>query len=201
MIRTIISDLGNVLLHFDHMRACRELAPFCRLSPEGIYDAMFGSTLVEEYDLGRISSYEFGRLCRQRLALDIGNEAVRRIWSDIFRPVEGMDELICSLADKYTLVLLSNTNEWHFEHCLETYPVVRRFDRYALSYRLGCRKPDPRIYREALAMAGALPEEALYFDDIPGFVEAAARLGLKAVRFESRVQLLRELNKEGIVLL
>jgi putative hydrolase of the HAD superfamily len=201
MIRTIISDLGNVLLHFDHMRACRELALFCRLSPEAIYDAIFGSTLVEDYDLGRIPSCEFGRLCRERLALDVGIGEVRRIWSDIFRPVEGMEEVIRSLAGRYALVLLSNTNEWHFEHCLEKYPAVGLFDHYALSYRLGCRKPDPRIYREAVAMAGAMPEDSLYFDDISEFVDAAAALEVKAVRFESREQLVRDMKNMGVVCL
>ncbi len=199
MIRTIVSDLGNVLLHFDHMRSCRRLSQRCGRSAKEIYDSMFGSSLVEAYDLGRISSEEFARSSMERLDIHLEVSEVRRIWSDIFDPVEGMEELIRSLRERYTLVLLSNTNAWHFEYCFEHYPVTRLFQHYALSYRLGFRKPDPRIYRAALAMAGSPPEEALFFDDIPEYVQAAAGLGMRALRFENQSKLLREMKAEGVV--
>lgn len=201
MIRTVISDLGNVLLRFDHMRACRELARLCPWSPEQIYASVFESGLVEDYDLGRISSDAFGLGCKERLQLDLGVESIREIWSNIFHPVEGMEQVIRSLKGNYTLVLLSNTNEWHFEHCLARHPVVSLFDHYALSYRLGCRKPDPLVFREALAMAGGVPEETLFFDDIRAYVDAAAGLGLRGICFECREQLLREMRGEGVTCL
>jgi putative hydrolase of the HAD superfamily len=159
---------------------------------------MFGSNLVQDYELGRISSSEFARSCKERLNLDMGDEVLREIWSDIFRPVEGMEEVIRSLKGHYALVLLSNTNEWHFDDCSERFPVVGLFDHYALSYRLGCRKPDRRIYEEALAMADALPEETLYFDDILDYVETATELGWKGICFQNRDQVTREMKAQGI---
>jgi glucose-1-phosphatase len=198
MIRTLISDLGNVLLHFDHMHACRELAKLCTWSPERIYTSMFESDLVRDYESGRISSSAFALRCAERLDLDLGLDEIRHIWSDIFHPVEGMEKLIRALRGRCTLVLLSNTNEWHFEHCRERFPVVRLFDHYALSYRLGCRKPDPAIYSKALAMADAVPEETLYVDDIPAFVDCGKRLGLKAIRFQDTAQLTEAIRAEGL---
>jgi putative hydrolase of the HAD superfamily len=175
------------------------MARLCRWSPKQIYDSMFASHLVTDYDLGRISSLEFGHLCMERLNLDLEVDVIRGIWSDIFHPVEGMEELIRFLKERHTLVLLSNTNEWHFEHCCDRYPVVSLFDFHALSYRLNCRKPDPAIYRKAMAMADAAPEETLYFDDIPAFVEAAKELGLKGICFQDRAQLTKEMESQGIV--
>jgi len=198
MIRTVVSDLGNVLLHFDHMRACQGMSRMSPWSPQEVYDSMFGSNLVQDYESGRISSSDFARGCKERLSLEVGLEVIREIWSDIFHPVEGMEELIRSLKGHYTLVLLSNTNEWHFEHCLRKYPVVSLFDRYALSYRLGCRKPDPLIYEGAFAMANALPEETLYFDDIPQYADAARAFGCKAIAFHDRAQLAAEMKTLGI---
>jgi len=200
MIRTVVSDLGNVLLHFDHMIACRKLARLCPWSEEQIYDAMFGSNLVRDYDLGRISSTSFGQACGERFDLDMGIEVIREIWSDVFSPVEGMEELIRTLRGRYTLVLLSNTNEWHFEYCRGKYPVVSLFDHYALSFRLGCAKPDPLIFERVLVMTEGVPEETLYFDDIPAYVEAATRLGLKGVCFENRAQLVQRMREEGLSL-
>ena len=199
MIRTIVSDLGNVLLHFDHMRACQGMAQRSQWSPQEIYDSMFGSNLVRDYELGRISSSEFGQGCIQRLNLNVGVEVIREIWSDIFHPVEGMEELIRSLKGHYTLVLLSNTNEWHFEHCREMYPVVNLFDHHVLSCRVGYQKPNPLIYEKALAMANALPEETLYLDDIPAYVEAARKLGWKGICFRDKDQATREMQAVGVI--
>ena len=198
MIRTIISDLGNVLLHFDHMQSCRQLAESCQLSPKQIYDSMFESGLVRDYELGRISSEEFGRRSMERLKVDLEMELIREIWSDIFHPVAGMEELMTSLKGSYQLVLLSNTNEWHFEHCRKKFPVVRLFEHLALSYRLGYQKPDPEIFEKALAMADVRPEETLYVDDIPAYVEAARQLGMKAICFKDREQLTDEMRAAGI---
>jgi putative hydrolase of the HAD superfamily len=198
VIRTIISDLGNVLLHFDHMQSCRELAKSCQLSPEQIYDSMFESHLVRDYELGRISSAEFARQSMQRLNVNLELDLIREIWSDIFYPVTGMEELIISLKESYRMVLLSNTNEWHFEHCHKKFPVVRLFEHFALSYRLGCQKPDREIFEKALAMANARPEETLYVDDIPAYVESARRLGMKAVCFKDRDQLTDEMKSAGM---
>lgn len=198
MIRTIISDLGNVLLHFDHMQSCRELAKSCLLSPEQIYNSMFESNLVGDYELGRISSEAFGRRSMERLNVDLEMDLIREIWSDIFYPVAGMEELMTSLKGRYQLVLLSNTNEWHFEHCYKKFPVVRLFEQLALSYRLGCQKPDREIFEKAMAMADAHPEETLYVDDIAAYVESARRLGMKAIRFKDRDQLTGEMRSAGI---
>jgi len=198
MIRTVVSDLGKVLLHFDHMRACQVMARMSLWSPQEIYDSMFESNLVRDYELGRISSSDFGQRCMERLNVDMEVDVLREIWSEIFHPVEGMEDLIRSLKGRYTLVLLSNTNEWHFEHCRQKYPVVSLFDHHALSYRLGCRKPNPLIYEEALAMANALPEETLYFDDIPAYVQTARELGWKGICFRNRDQVRRQMQNEGI---
>ena len=199
MIRTVVSDLGNVLLHFDHMIACQRISDSSPWSAKQIYDSMFDSNLVQDYELGRISSLEFAQGCRERLNLDVGDEAIRQIWSDIFHPVEGMEQLVRSLKGHYWLVLLSNTNEWHFEHCRERYPVVSLFDHHALSYKLGCRKPDHLIYEKALDMASAAPGETLYFDDIPAYVEAARALGWKGICFQDREQVVREMKAKGVI--
>jgi putative hydrolase of the HAD superfamily len=159
---------------------------------------MFESNLVGDYDLGRISSEEFGRRSMERLNVDLEMDLIQDIWSDIFHPVAGMEDLMTSLKGSYQLVLLSNTNEWHFEHCHKTFAVVRLFEHLALSYRLGCRKPDREIFEKALAMADARPEETLYIDDIPAYVESARRLGVQAICFKDRDQLTDEMRSAGI---
>ncbi|MFZ5816899.1 MAG: HAD family hydrolase [Bacillota bacterium] len=59
--------------------------------------------------------------------------------------------------------------------------VVYFFDSVTVSTEAGVRKPDPRIFRLALATAGAEPSDAWFVDDQPAHVRAAAQLGMRAL--------------------
>ena len=96
-------------------------------------------------------------------------------------------------------MLLSNTNAIHFEMVRRTYPILRHFDAFCLSYEVKAMKPDPKIYRAAVEMAGCLPEECFYTDDIAAYVEGAQRIGIDAVQFEGAEQLQREMRARGIL--
>jgi putative hydrolase of the HAD superfamily len=65
---------------------------------------------------------------------------------------------------------------------------------------LGLRKPDPRIYRLAADLAQRDPGECAFVDDRPLNVEAARRVGMRAIRFENAAQLRRELAALGVEL-
>ena len=51
------------------------------------------------------------------------------------------------------------------------------FEAYAISAELGCRKPDPRMYRHASDALGLAPQQCLFLDDDPTLVSAAIALG------------------------
>jgi HAD superfamily hydrolase (TIGR01509 family) len=51
------------------------------------------------------------------------------------------------------------------------------FEAYAISAVLGCRKPDPRMYRHASDALGLEPAECVFVDDDPDLVAAALELG------------------------
>ena len=97
-----------------------------------------------------------------------------------------------------SLVLLSNTNQIHFEMLRHRLPALRHFHHLVLSYEVKAMKPRPEIYRAAVECAGCLPEQCFYTDDIPAYVEAARAVGIDAVQFESAAQAERELAARGI---
>lgn len=103
------------------------------------------------------------------------------------------------IARNYRLVLLSNTNALHFEMIRETYPLLRHFHSYVLSYEVKAMKPSPLIYRRAIEEARCRPEECFFTDDIEAYVEGARREGIDAVQFESAGQIERELRARGVV--
>ncbi len=72
------------------------------------------------------------------------------------------------------------------------------FDGFISSCEVNMRKPDPNIFKLALGVANASPEESVYFDDRIMFVNAAGKQGLTAYQhtsFESTKAILEGLNK------
>ncbi len=109
-------------------------------------------------------------------------------------------DLFERLSKRYRLALLSNTDPIHVAHLESTYGFFRHFPKPARIYScvVGASKPNPLIYREALRASKARAKEAVYIDDIPSYVEAARRLGMTGVTFQSPGQLDREMEALGI---
>ncbi len=78
----------------------------------------------------------------------------------------------------------------------------RLVDFTVISAEVGVRKPDPRIFEEALRKAGAAPEEAAHVGDLPEEdVEGARRAGLTAFLIDREKRLPPAERPEGIPLL
>ncbi len=189
MIQVIVFDLGNVIIPVDHLRFCRGLAQVSSWTAEEIYRDAFGTRLVHDYEQGRLSSREFHKEVCRRLGLELGFADFSRIWCEIFSENKEVSALIRALKGNYRLFLLSNTNELHFEFARKNFPVLDEFEEYILSYRLGCTKPDPRIFKEAIRRADCKPAEIVYIDDIAEYAAAAESLGIQAIHFRSSRQL------------
>jgi putative hydrolase of the HAD superfamily len=68
------------------------------------------------------------------------------------------------------------------DYRIEKFGLRDCFDGFISSCEVGMRKPDPGIFRLALGIAHARPEECLYFDDRPMLAAAAAALGIRSYR-------------------
>ena len=177
-------DLGNVLVGFDHRRFCRRFALAAgRLSEEEVYRSVVRGEINERFELGEISGEHFCREVTEKWAPHISMDRFRELWCDIFWENPGMKDLLTRLKGSARLILVSNTNVWHMESILESIRFLESFDARILSFEVGARKPDTRIFEAALAAAGAQPERCMYFDDLEENNTAARRLGIHAVLF------------------
>src|SRR5882672_1733281 len=158
MIKTVIFDLGKVIVPFDFARGYRAMAELCSYAPEEIPRRIGSTDLVRRFECGQVSPHAFvDQLCA---ILNLKMEYARfcEIWSCIFLPETLIpDSLLEGLRRRYRLLLLSNTNAIHFGMIRDTYPLLRHFDEYVLSYEIGVLKPSPLIYEEALARARCEP--------------------------------------------
>ncbi len=199
MIKTVIFDLGKVIVPFELKRGYAALQPHCDLAPEELPQRIAAANIVVPFEEGRISPEDFVQRLSKTLGLKIEYDHFCELWSSIFLPDPLISEdLLAGLRRRYRLLLLSNTNAIHFDMIRRNYPILRHFHDFILSYEVGAMKPDPRIYQAAIDRAGCRPQECFFTDDMPGFVEAARQAGIDAVQFQSAAQIEQELRSRGI---
>jgi glucose-1-phosphatase len=199
MIKTVIFDLGKVIIPFDFMRGYQGLEQVCGYPAAEIPRRIATTDLVQRFESGLIDPKDFVEQLSRVLDLRINYDQFCQIWSSIFLPDPLIPEsLLEGLSKRYRLLLLSNTNAIHFDMLEKSYPLLRHFHDLVLSYRVGAMKPSPAIFREAVARAECRPEECFFTDDIAEYVAAAKREGIDAVQFESRAQIEQELLSRGI---
>ena len=200
MPKALIFDLGNVIVGFDFSRTYRTMSEVCPFRPEEMPDRLRPTGLVSNYESGKVSSPEFFAQMVKTLELKgFTYEQFRDVWFSIFDPEPLCpDSFFEQLSKQYRLVLLSNTNELHFEMIRERYPLLRHFHGLVLSYEVGAMKPEPIIYEEAIRLAGYKAEECFYTDDVQAYVDGGKQAGLDAVQFQSYEQIRGELRARGV---
>jgi len=195
---TLFFDMGNVILFFDHKKACQTLANRFHLSHEDIYSKIFSSGLENDFEAGKITGNQFYKMCCTTLKISCDSEYFRKVWVNVFSENKPVTTLIQKLKPGYELILLSNTNQWHFEQEYNEYEVIRLFDKYVLSYNVGCLKPDKEIYESALTLASNR-NRLLYIDDIAEYVAAAQSFGIKSFHFKDAAGLEEYLKENKFV--
>lgn len=194
-------DLGNVLLFFDHRRACRQLAACAGIDQEKIWEMIFSSGLELKYEAGQVSSQEvfqtFLEAAKDKVDFDCFAEAA----SDIFEVNLPVKAIVTQLVFcNHRLGILSNTNEIHWRLVSDgRYALIpEAFEQVVLSYEVGAVKPEPAIFQAAIESAGVEPQEIFYVDDMPGHVAGAKAVGIDAVQYTDAPALADALRKRGV---
>jgi putative hydrolase of the HAD superfamily len=101
-------------------------------------------------------------------------------------------------SGRYTMAALNNESRELNDYRIRTFGLADVFHVFFSSCYTGLRKPDPAAFRYALDLAQRPAEEALFLDDRPENVEAAARLGLRTLKVQDPGRLREELAGVGV---
>jgi putative hydrolase of the HAD superfamily len=103
-------------------------------------------------------------------------------WSVGVTHLDGLDELLATLARDHRLAVVSNTNSPTLvPSILDAAGLAGRFDAVLLSVDIGWRKPHPAIYRTALERLDVPAERAVFVGDSYGPDYAGpSRLGIRS---------------------
>ncbi len=198
-LRAIIFDIGRVLIRVNVARATSGLAEGLSLSPEEVWSALEKDPRWPDWQEGRISPRDWHLHLSKRLGSKLSFEQFAEVWNRALDPTPiHEDAYLEKLGKRYRLAVLSNTDPLHLAHMEKTYKFLGLFPVRIYSCRVGTCKPNPLIYKEALLACKVRAQEAVYVDDVAGYAQAAERLGMQAIVFESREQLQSRLGKLGI---
>lgn len=202
-LRALFFDLDDTLLetHDAHWAAvdlcCRRAAEHHPgWTAEALRDAFVQSyrALEAQLEAGNLQMTS-QRLFRTRsweetlkscgLSLELGEELARLYMVERrrrYRLFEDVPAGLDALAKRYRLVLVTNGLGELQREKIEAVRLEEWFGDIAISGEVGSWKPDPGIFRHALALAKAAPDEALMVGDSQERdIQGARALGIRAV--------------------
>jgi putative hydrolase of the HAD superfamily len=198
-IEALLFDLGKVLIDFNFETGVQALHASCSISRDRFEEVLWDETWIRSYERGEISTVQFYEYLCRTANLSMPLPHFRETWSSVFLPgLMVSEKLLVALKQRYPLILVSNTNEAHFEFVRSRYQVVDYFDHRVLSYEVGSLKPDRKIFERAIAAANRPPESLFFVDDREENIIAARQLGINAHQFRSERSLVVALQDAGI---
>ena len=189
-IKTIIFDLGAVLLSINYKLTITEFAKLGVKNADSFYSKEVQKNLFNELETGKISADSFLKLLQKETENASKNE-VRIAWNAMLLalPKERI-ELLKKLKQDFPIYLLSNTNSIHISEFRKKIgeskyqEFYNLFDKVYYSHEIGFRKPNKEIFQLILDENNLNADEVLFIDDSPQHIEGAKNLGIKTYHLE-----------------
>lgn len=193
-IKALILDFGGTLVTMPHdsPSACR-LAGQLGVTPEQLMPEILGSADWNRALVGEIDAEECDRRLHARFGLpwEAGQPSLIYRWFADETLSHELLDLAGSLRrppDFQVAVLSNAATDLEQQILHDKLDILHRFDLVINSARVGVRKPDPAIYYLTLDRLGVAPHQAIFVDDMPENVAAAAGLGIHAIHFQNQNQ-------------
>ena len=187
-IRTLVLDLGGVLIDVDYNASAKAFAERGIPDFEQAYSKAKQTDIFDRFETGELSPAGFREAVRGLLGSPLPDAEIDACWNAMLGsiPAERL-ALVAELRERYPVLLLSNTNAIHvpaFEAIIARENGVTDFKSlFTAAYyscELGMRKPHTAIFRHVLQQHGAEAAHTLFIDDSPQHVEGARQAGLQA---------------------
>lgn len=191
-IRTVILDLGGVLININYNRTIEKFtalgaAPFAQAYSQHNQQETF-----DAFETGKITAKEFrsriNKYCNTSLTDHQFDDAWNAMLLDL--PLQRIS-LLLRLKEHYRLFLLSNTNDTHIEWFRQYLDSIYGYDLFTqlfekvyYSHKVGLRKPDREIFEFVLSENNLKGNETLFIDDSLQHIIGATKCGIRAVHLQ-----------------
>ena len=197
--RTVVFDLGKVLLNFDYAIAVNKLAARCATNASELKQ-LDQSPLLVRYETGQLTTEQFFAEAQAAIGFRGHLAEFAGIFGDIFTPIPPMIQLNEELRVRgVPTYIFSNTNELAIRHIRQTYAFFKNFNGYIFSYEHGAMKPDGQLYEVVEKMTACRGGELAYWDDRSENVAAGLKRGWRAFLHQSPAQSRLAMQQLGLL--
>ncbi len=188
-----IFDYGGVLANHqtdaDHLKMA-EIAGM----PEPVFTEAYWNERVE-YDRDHIDGAEYWEKIAERGGKSFSQQTVEQLIEADNRSWMQFDEVMWEWVGQLRaggkrVAILSNMPRDLGQALKTRTDKLNQFDHVTLSYEVRSTKPEAAIYDHCLSGMALSPAETLFFDDRLENVQGAEALGIRAIQFTSRDEVL-----------
>ncbi|MFL2860766.1 MAG: HAD family hydrolase [Pontiellaceae bacterium] len=182
-MKVFLFDIGNVLCDFTYEKFLNKYEEISgkRVGMDGVIE----EELYHAVERGDISDQTYVDRMNQHYKTSWLVEDLKQAWQQIFSANEvGRALYFSAIEKKVPVYALSNIAKYHIS------AINRNWNNFLssatglfLSYEMGFRKPDPRIYRMVLHQLQVPAEDCFFIDDLAENIEAARKIGMQAHQF------------------
>ena len=180
MFTTVVFDLGGVIInldvprcvaHFKRLMGAENVRNILGIDDEGegvVAVSAATKQLMHDYEYGNISSDAFLHTLQESCYPGTTTEQIREAWLSMVDelPQERLDYIAALRKAGYKTVLLSNSNELHWDPIWEQYQLGNYFDAVFASHHLHMAKPNREIFEYVERAAEIDSAHTVYVDDL-----------------------------------
>ena len=200
-IKTIIWDLGNVLIKWDPKRLYRTIFD-TDAEVDWFIDNICTFEWNEQQDAGRTWAEGTRLLIKQYPAYEEHIMAYWKRWPEtLVGKITGSEQILRTLKtqNNHRLYALTNWSAETFPEAQRRYDFLQLFEGILVSGEEKLKKPDLKIYQLLLDRYEIEPTTALFIDDSEKNILGAQKLGIHTIHFKYPQQLKRDLAAFGII--
>ena len=196
-IRALFWDVGGVLLTnaWDHEERNFAIEQF-HLDKDEVESRH--KLCVQPFEEGRMSLDEYLQQTVFSQPRTFSPEEFKQYMFSLSKPKPDVLEIARGLRDRYLMATINNESRELNQYRIATFQLTEYFQIFVSSCFVGLRKPDERIYRLALDLTQRKAEECCFIDDRQVNIEAAAKVGMRAILLRDARQLKADFAKTGV---
>ncbi len=179
---TIFTDIGGVMLTngWDHNGRKKAIEHF-NLDPAETEERHH--LTFDTYESGKISLEEYLKRLVFYTKRNFTPEDFRQFMFEQSQPYPEMLALVRGIKEKYgiKIAVVSNEGRELNTYRINTFKLNEFVDFFISSCFVHLRKPDADIFKIALDIAQVAPEQVIYLEDRPMFVQVADTLGIQGI--------------------
>ena len=200
-IRNVVFDIGNVLVRWDSLGIVETAFGLSGDAAVMRRDQLFAATEIwRALNRGELTQTQaMDAYVAEGYLTTAEAEALFVAIYDSLAPLPDTPPLMRRLSSAgYRLFALTDNVREIVSHLSSMHDWWGMFEHVTNSAEIGILKPAPGIYRHLLETGSLVPEQTVFFDDMPGNVAGAQALGMHAFVFVDAARAEHDLRSLGV---